>query len=89
MVCPLRYVVFALSAALALATLWWSYDTEGTVETGFEGMTTWQVIKDFLTGGYLWRRYKLWKSSQKKESPRADLGHSRGGNSVSASSHED
>mmetsp|Transcript_23739 Transcript_23739/g.44339 ORF Transcript_23739/g.44339 Transcript_23739/m.44339 type:complete len:83 (+) Transcript_23739:94-342(+) len=72
MVCPLRYILFAASAAVALITLWLTcYETEKDSE--FDGMSSWQIFKEFMTGGYLWQKYKDWRDS-KKEKPCADLG---------------
>mmetsp|Transcript_19111 Transcript_19111/g.26899 ORF Transcript_19111/g.26899 Transcript_19111/m.26899 type:complete len:85 (+) Transcript_19111:204-458(+) len=75
MVCPLRYVLFAVSAVVAVATLWVTM-SETSKESEFEGMTTWQLVYEFMTGGYLWKRYKKWKDS-KKDGPCADMAQSR------------
>mmetsp|Transcript_906 Transcript_906/g.1174 ORF Transcript_906/g.1174 Transcript_906/m.1174 type:complete len:86 (-) Transcript_906:115-372(-) len=76
MVCPLRYVLFAVSTIVAVATLWVTM-SETSKENEFEGMSTWQLVYEFMTGGYLWKRYKKWKGSKKEVNPCADMAQSR------------
>eukprot|EP00467_Chlorarachnion_reptans_P014672 CAMPEP_0114512216 /NCGR_PEP_ID=MMETSP0109-20121206/14846_1 /TAXON_ID=29199 /ORGANISM="Chlorarachnion reptans, Strain CCCM449" /LENGTH=68 /DNA_ID=CAMNT_0001691863 /DNA_START=305 /DNA_END=511 /DNA_ORIENTATION=+ len=45
-------------------------------DTELEGMTYWQIFYEFMTGGYLWRKFKEWKG-EKIEEPSADIGQSK------------
>lgn len=60
MVCPMRYVVAAVSAVVALLIMW-STDWSGQAETQSNAKQTqhieWKWL-DFFTGRYLWNVYK-------------------------------
>mmetsp|Transcript_16029 Transcript_16029/g.28778 ORF Transcript_16029/g.28778 Transcript_16029/m.28778 type:complete len:87 (-) Transcript_16029:164-424(-) len=77
MVCPLRYILFVVSAVVAIGSLWLlSYEYENSkFESDLDGMTYWEIFKDFMTGGYLWKRYKDWRKqpSTANEKPCADV----------------
>mmetsp|Transcript_7412 Transcript_7412/g.13831 ORF Transcript_7412/g.13831 Transcript_7412/m.13831 type:complete len:94 (+) Transcript_7412:233-514(+) len=81
MVCPLRYVLFAASAVVAVVTLWLTYyETDSKFGSELDGLTYWQIFKDFMTGGYLWKRYKDWRKPAEPavaDKPCADMAGSR------------
>mmetsp|Transcript_5306 Transcript_5306/g.6177 ORF Transcript_5306/g.6177 Transcript_5306/m.6177 type:complete len:81 (+) Transcript_5306:183-425(+) len=71
--CPLRYIVLALSALVALGVLLWPYTTEEKKLNDIfteedEEKETYPETKavDFLTGRYLYNKYKMYRTHQQQ-----------------------
>ncbi|GAB5368311.1 hypothetical protein AAMO2058_001308600 [Amorphochlora amoebiformis] len=73
MVCPMRYVLFAVSLAIFALV----YYSDSTTETGVENLSWWETTRDFLTGRYLWEKYKSWKANANAAAPEADMAESK------------
>mmetsp|Transcript_13208 Transcript_13208/g.16448 ORF Transcript_13208/g.16448 Transcript_13208/m.16448 type:complete len:103 (+) Transcript_13208:339-647(+) len=78
--CPLRYIVLAVSALVALIVLLWPYGEEKDVHMLLKDEDEKDEKKqetraiDFLTGRYLYEKYKLYRRHQHIKSSTLQLG---------------